>query len=105
MGFSPKEIAIKEVKEETGLDVVPIKLLAVLDQKSHNHPPALHYAYKIFILCEISGGELSTAFDILDCNFYPQDNLPPLSLSRVLKSQIDLMYQYKNDNGKEVILD
>lgn len=105
VGFSPKEIAIKEVKEETGLDVVPIKLLAVLDQKSHNHPPALHYAYKIFILCEISGGELSTAFDILDCNFYPQDNLPPLSLNRVLKSQIDLMYQYKNDNGKEVILD
>lgn len=105
VGFSPKEIAIKEVKEETGLDVLPIKLLAVFDKKRHNHPPAPHYAYKIFILCEISGGELTTAFDILDCGFFPQGNLPPLSLDRVLKSQIDLMFEYKNNKQKEAIID
>lgn len=105
VGFSPKEIAVKEVKEETGLDVIPTKLLAVLDKKCHNHPPALHYAYKIFILCEISGGKFESAFDILDCGFFPQTNLPPLSLGRVLKSQIDLMFEYKSDVKKEVIID
>ncbi|GHS91140.1 hypothetical protein FACS1894203_1360 [Bacteroidia bacterium] len=38
VGFSPKEIAMKEVKEETGLDVIPVRLLAVPDKKCHNHP-------------------------------------------------------------------
>lgn len=32
VGYSPSEVAIKEVKEETGLDVAPIRLLAVFDK-------------------------------------------------------------------------
>lgn len=105
VGYSPKEVAAKEVKEETGLNVIPVKLLAVHDKKCHNHPPALHYAYKIFILCEITGGELRTAFDIPDNGFFPQNNLPPLSLERVLKSQIDLMFEYKENPQKEAVVD
>ncbi len=105
VGFSPKEIAVKEVKEETGLDVVPVRLLAVLDKKCHNHPPALHYVYKIFILCEITGGEFNTAFDILDKGFFDQENLPELSLERVTKEQIDLMFEYKNHPEKDAIAD
>lgn len=105
VGYSPKEMAVKEVKEETGLEVVPLKLLAVQDKKCHNHPPALHYAYKIFILCEIIGGQLCPAFDIPDNGFFPQNNLPPLSLERVLKSQIDLMFDYKKNPQKESVVD
>ncbi len=105
VGFSPKEVAVKEVKEETGLDVEAIKLLAVLDQKCHNHPPALHYVYKIFILCRITGGTFNVVFDILDKGFFHQNSLPPLSLERVLKSQIDLMFEYKHNPAKEVIVD
>ncbi|TVX95334.1 NUDIX domain-containing protein [Cohnella terricola] len=29
IGLSPKEVAVKEVKEESGLDIEPIRLLAV----------------------------------------------------------------------------
>lgn len=105
IGYSPKEVAVKEVREETGLNVVPVRLLAVTDQKTHNHPPALHYAYKIFILCEIESGEMATAFDILDGGFFAQDSLPPLSLERVLKSQIHLMFEYKENPRKEAIVD
>ncbi len=67
MGYSPKEIAVKEVKEETGPDVVPVRLLAVYDKKRHDHPPALHYAYKVCILCKVTGGQPEKAFDIFDC--------------------------------------
>lgn len=105
VGYSPKEVAIKEVKEETGLDVAPVRLLAVMDKKHHNHPPALHYAYKIFILCELTGGEFRPAFDILSRGFFPQNSLPPLSLERVLKEQIDSMFDYKRNKQKEVIFD
>lgn len=33
VGYSPTEVAVKEVKEETGLNVEPIRLIAVLDKK------------------------------------------------------------------------
>lgn len=105
VGYSPSEVAVKEVKEETGLEVKASRLLAVLDKKCHNHPPALHYAYKIFILCEIAGGSFKSVFDILDKGFFDQNDLPPLSLERVLKEQIDLMYEYKRDPGKEATID
>lgn len=105
IGYSPKEIAVKEVREETGLDVKPVRLLAVLDKKCHNHPPAMHYAYKIFILCEITGGSFTTAFDILDKGFFAQNELPPLSSERILKSQIDLMFEYLNDPDKKAVTD
>ena len=105
VGFSPKKIAMKEVKEETGLDVVPLRLLAVMDKKCHNHPPALHYAYKIFILCKISGGTFTETFDILDKGFFDKDNLPELSLHRVTKEQIDLMFDYMEHPDKEAVVD
>ena len=56
VGYSPKEVAAKEVKEETGLDVRPVRLLAVMDMSKHPHPVIPYYVYKFFILCEPVGG-------------------------------------------------
>ena len=39
------EAAVKEVKEETGPDVKPDKLLAILDKRCHPHPPEADYVY------------------------------------------------------------
>ena len=50
VGYSPKEVAAKEVKEETGLDVLPVRLLAVMDMSKHPHPAIPYYVYKFFIL-------------------------------------------------------
>ena len=105
VGYSPREIAVKEVREETGLEVRAVRLLAVTDQKSQPHPPALHYAYKFFIWCEITGGQWTETFDILDKGFFDPDQLPPLSEERVLESQIRLMYEYRADPEKPVWLD
>lgn len=105
VGFTPKEIAVKEVKEETGLDVEPVRVIAILDKSRHNHPPALHYVYKIFILCHIKAGTFTEVFDILDKGFFSQDNLPSLSEERVLKNQIDLMFEFYNNPEKAAICD
>lgn len=105
VGYSPREVAVKEVKEETGLDIRPVRLIAVHDKKCHAHPPATHYAYKILILCEIVGGEMSTAFDILDRGFFAVDALPPLSEERILKEQIDLMVKCRKNNHFEAQID
>lgn len=105
IGCSPTEVAVKEALEETGFTVEPVKLLAVMDKRCHAHPPHLDYTYKIFIQCRITGGEYSQAFDILDIGFFGRNAIPPLSLDRVLPTQIDLMFDYLDDPGKAAMVD
>jgi ADP-ribose pyrophosphatase YjhB (NUDIX family) len=105
VGFAPSEVAVKETKEEAGLDVRVERLLAIMDKRCHNHPPGSFYIYKIFFLCKILGGTLSHTFDILDQGFFPLDNLPPLSLSRTLEEQIILMDQMRKDPSIPVYFD
>lgn len=105
VGYSPKEVAVKEVKEETGLDVRALRLLAVMDMAKHPHPVLPFYVYKFFILCEITGGSFTEAFDIAGKGFFRQDQLPPLSLERVLPEQIDRMFAAYREGTQEVYLD
>lgn len=93
VGCSPKEIVVKEFKEETGLDVTAKALLAVFDKRFHAHPPQPFYVYKMVFHCEPTSFELAKGFDVLDVQYFAIDSLPELSEDRILKSQIELVYQ------------
>src|SRR5699024_6283350 len=43
IGLTPSEVAVNEVKEESGFDVKAVKLLGVLDKKCHPHPPSPYH--------------------------------------------------------------
>ena len=105
IGFSPNETVVNEVREETGLEVTPKKLLAVMDKRCHPHPPEADYVYKFFIQCELNSGSFTSAFDILDKGFFAKDALPPLSLNRVLTAQIELMFDYLYNPDKPTAID
>jgi ADP-ribose pyrophosphatase YjhB (NUDIX family) len=105
VGLSPNEIAVKEVWEESGLLTRAVKLLAVLDKKCHQHPPTPWYTYKIFILCEIEGGELQAGMETLDANFFDLENLPELSTDRITNSQIELLFEYYQHPEKIAMCD
>lgn len=105
IGYSPSEVVVKEVKEETGLDVKVLKLLAVFDKKCHPHPPEPLYVYKLVFLCEKNGGDLKRGFDIEDVDYFDIDDLPALSENRVLKSQIEQLYQLAQEKSHEVYFD
>ncbi|MFN6945925.1 MAG: NUDIX hydrolase [Cytophagaceae bacterium] len=97
VNLSPSENVVKEAKEETGYDVQITKLAAVLDRRKHNHPPHLFHFYKLFFLCEISGGMPELSTETLEIAFFQQNELPELSTGRTSESQIDLMFkQFKN---------
>lgn len=105
IGFSPSEVAVKEVFEESGWVVTPVKLLAVLDSRRHPHPPTLDYIYKLFIQCRITAGGWKASFDILDRGFFSRDRIPPLSEERVVAEQIGLMFAYADDPDKVATFD
>lgn len=105
VGFSPKEIVVKECREESGLDVVPQRLLAVFDKKMHPHPPQPFYVYKLVILCTPVGGTIQKGHDVLDVGWFAPDNLPPLSEDRILPSQVEQAYQRIRATDAPVYLD
>lgn len=93
IGYSAAEVITKEFKEETGLDVIPKKLLAVLDKQKHAHPPQPFYVYKMFFYCEATSFETRKGFDVLDVQYFSINGLPAMSEERVLKSQVELLYR------------
>lgn len=105
VGLSPREVVEKEVREESGLQVEAVRLLALFDKKCHPHPPDLFYIYKIFFLCEERGGELGTSLETSDAAFFALDKLPDLSLPRTLPSQIAIMAEMRMDPGRPALFD
>src|SRR6478672_11345620 len=93
IGETPREVIIKEFKEETGLDVVPQRLLAVFDKRMHPHPPQPFYVYKMVFLCNAVGTTITKGFDVLDVQYFAIDALPELSEDRILKSQVEVLYK------------
>lgn len=94
IGVSPKENVEREVWEEAGFTTKAVKLLAVLDRNKYPHPPNFFTAYKLFFRCEIIGGKPADSIETEGATFFAEDDLPPLSLERVLPEQISRMFDH-----------
>lgn len=105
IGLSPSENVVKEIKEESGYDVMPVRLLALLDKNKHQHPPEPYHYYKIFILCEIIGGEATIGIETNNVQFFSQHNLPPLSTNRNTMAQIDILFEFLRTPEKKTLFD
>ena len=105
IGLSPSENVVKEIKEESGYDVIPIRLIALLDKNKHPHPPDAYHYYKIFILCEIIGGEATIGIETSNIQFFSEHNLPQLSTNRNTESQINTLFEFLRNPEKETIFD
>lgn len=105
IGHTPSEVAIKEVKEEAGFTVKPIRVLAVTDKKCHPHPPSVFHVYKIFIQCAIISGQQSSGIETSEVKFFAENELPPLSIARNTKSQIEMAFNYLKNPVQAVYFD
>ena len=91
---------IKEVKEETGLDVINKKLIAVQDRNKHNKPIYAYGVCKIFILCEVIGGKFIENIETTEIKYFSLDEIPNnLAEEKTNKEQIEMCFEaYKNVN-------
>jgi len=104
-GMTPSEIAIKEVKEESGYDVKPTRILGLIDYNKYQDRPLPFDIYNLFMECEIIGGEPATGIETSDVGFFDINNLPELSERRVTKKQILEMYKLCKDKKLNPIFD
>jgi len=94
VNYSPSENVIKEIFEETGYEARPIKMLALYDKQKHPHPLEYRHIYECILLCEITGGSLKTSYETLEVAFFAENEIPPLSLKRILPQQIQRLFAH-----------
>ncbi len=94
VGEPPSRAVEREVWEESGYRVRAVKLLALYDRNCHGHPPYLFHLYKIFMRCELLGGEPQTSLETDGVGFFAADAIPPLSLARTTLDEIQRMFEH-----------
>ena len=105
VGDTPAGVAERETREESGYAVKARKMVAVFDKSRHEHPPALDYAYKVLIGCELIGGEPATSHETAGVGFFPRDGLPELDTHRTTAGQVELAYRHHEDPSRATDFD
>jgi ADP-ribose pyrophosphatase YjhB (NUDIX family) len=105
LGMTPSQTAINEVKEESGFDVEPVKILGFIDYNKYQKRPFPFDIYQLFIECRITGGEAAPGIETSDVGFFSIENLPELSERRVTKKQMLQMYELAVNENVEPIFD
>ncbi|HSG65972.1 MAG TPA: NUDIX hydrolase [Gammaproteobacteria bacterium] len=93
----PSEAVEKEILQESGYRARAVKLAALYDRNLHGHPRYLYHAWKVFFVCELTGGEPRTSIETDAVGFFALDRLPELSTGRATAAQIQRMWTHARE--------
>lgn len=96
---------IKEVKEEAGLDVVPIKVISIQSRNMHNYPKYAYEICKVFVMCMEKGGCFQENKETTESNYFALDNLPELDEDKNVYEQIKMCFDAYESENWSVIFD
>jgi mutator protein MutT len=104
VGETIEEAIKREVLEETGISIKPIKLLEVLDSIKKNEDKKVQYHYIIFeFLCKYNSGEIKASSDAPNAAWIPLDSLDSVNIMSSTKSFIERILQNEHlDKYKEI---
>lgn len=100
-----KSNTVKEVKEEAGLDVEAVRVIALHDRNLHNQPPYAYNVCKVFVLCEVKGGCFHPNIETVGSGYFGLDELPPLSVDKNSYQQIEMCFTARSDKNWQVEFD
>ncbi|MCD8049288.1 MAG: NUDIX hydrolase [Clostridia bacterium] len=104
-GLSVGENAIKEVKEEAGLDVKLDFVIAIEDRDRHNRPIYAYKICKIFVMCSALGGKFEKNIETTETGYFALDNLPPLAEEKTTFEQVKMCFDAYNAENWSTILE
>lgn len=97
---------IKEVKEETGLDVRNQKIIAIQDRNQHNTSSYAYGICKVFVLCELLGGEFKENTETTEIKYFSLDEIPQnLANEKTSMEQIEMCFRALNDSNWQTKFD
>jgi len=106
VNVSVGENAVKEVKEEAGLDVVAESIIAVQDRAKHNLPVYAYGICKVFVLCSAIGGKFQENIETTGFDYFSEDNLPALATEKNNEEQIRMCFDaYRAGDDWKTIFD
>jgi ADP-ribose pyrophosphatase YjhB (NUDIX family) len=94
LNASPSRNVAREVREEAGIEVEVMKLIACWDKDLQGHPRQPEHIYKLVFLCRRTGGDLATSHEISGSGFFSAGNLPPLCPHRAARHYLDLAWRH-----------
>lgn len=92
VNVSVGENTIKEVKEESGLDVKAVSIIAVQDRAKHNRPLYAYGICKVFLLCELVGGSFQKNIETTGFDYFSENDLPELATEKNSAEQIKMCF-------------
>jgi ADP-ribose pyrophosphatase YjhB (NUDIX family) len=81
VGYSPAEVAVKEVREETGIECEPVRVLSIVDglRMGFSTVPL----YSIVFLCRATGGTLEChPLEANDVGWFTEATIPDATIGR-----------------------
>ena len=99
VNVSVRENTVKEVKEESGLDVVADRIIAIQDRSKHNLPVYAYGVCKIFVQCSVIGGKFEENIETTGFSYFSSDELPELAEEKNNEEQVRMCFDayYSND--------
>lgn len=106
VNVSVGENTIKEVKEESGLDVNAVSIIAIQDRAKHNLPLYAYGICKVFVLCTIVGGCFQENIETTGFDFFSENNLPELATEKNNEEQIRMCFDaYRAEDKWKTLFD
>jgi ADP-ribose pyrophosphatase YjhB (NUDIX family) len=105
VGEGPSAVVVREVWEESGFQVKPTALIGVYDANRSGRPLSFYYAYKIVFLCDIIDGVARPSDETLAVDFFPFNDVPPLSAERTNERHLADVAAFIADRRRVTIFD
>ncbi len=105
VNLSVAESAVKEVREEAGLEVAAKRIVAVQDRAKHNRPLYAWNICKVFVECELVGGEFRENLETTDSGWFAEDELPELAAEKNTEEQIRMCFRAHRSERWEALFD
>ena len=95
MDVSVHDNIIKEVKEESGLDVTVDTVIAIQDREKHNQPVYAWKVCKVFALCSVVGGSFEENIETSESRYFSEEETSKLKLAekRINIEQIHMCFE------------